>query len=74
MIHMVDWNLIETTRGQCSKHKGKGNRKKKQNGNRPEEEMGGKKENPFSLPCGLSLCWRKKKGDGETWPDIPREK
>ena len=27
MVHTADWNLIETTRGPCSKHKGKGNRK-----------------------------------------------
>lgn len=35
--HGAGWNLLKTTRGQCSKQKGKGNGKIR---NRTEEEMG----------------------------------
>lgn len=76
---MVDWNLIETTRGQCSKHKGKGNRKKKTKNKKTEIDRKRKWAERRTKPLlsalrSLSLCWRKKKGDGETWPDIPKEK
>lgn len=61
MIHTADWNLTETTRGQCSKHKGDGNRKK----TKKEEEVGTKKEQPLlSALRFLPLCLGKDKGDG----------
>lgn len=49
MIHTVDWNLIETTRGQCSKHKGDGNRKKR----RRKRKWARRRNNTFPLPLGF---------------------
>ena len=72
MVHTVDWNLIETTRGQCSKHKGKGNRKKMEI-DRKRKWAERRNQPLLSALRSLSLCWGKEKGVARPGLGFPKK-